>query len=166
MTTDQEIKPLIEKQVPSSPQSNPSANSEDDIKAEKELANCLQVPEMSDSESEVSEITENVKRVPKTLKTRSDLIRKIKESSEVLGNQDEIKKMCIHRRRKNSLAEILKEQIGRCVQKSAEKQMGIPEGEDKRLDYAVNCLYKFDLCVMTLVEKVVDWHKRSTVILR
>ena len=59
--------------------------------------------------------------------------------------------------RKNSLDHLLKEQIARCVQRSAENQLGIPQEHDKRLEYAVQCLYKFDICVMKLIEKCVEY---------
>jgi hypothetical protein len=151
-----EINPLIEDQ---------SRNQDLDKKsiAETELAKCLKVDDSgSDCESVLStkSVKSNVsekKFVPKTLKTRNDLIRKIQESSSLLGNQEEIKGMRLHRRRKNSLESILKEQIAKCVQKSAEQHLGIPQNEDKRLEYAVKCLYKFDICVLKLVERVVNY---------
>ena len=122
--------------------------------AEKELANCLKVQSDSDSESEADE---KKPFVPKQLKTRADLIRKIKQSAEVLGNDAEVKSMRLHRRRRNSLDGILREQVARVVQTEAEKNLGIPQEEDKRREYAIQCLYKFDICAMKIVEKVVEY---------
>jgi hypothetical protein len=123
---------------------------------EEELAECLKVD--SDCESNVSQLsTTKEKHVPKTLKTRKAIIRKIQETSVHLGNELEIKSKRIHRMRKGSLDHLLKEQVARLVQRSAETHLGIPQEEDKRLEYAVQCLYKFDICVLKLTEKCVAW---------
>ncbi len=121
---------------------------------EDELAECLKVD--SGCESDISTLSEK-KHVPKTLKTRKAIIRKIQETAVHLGNELEIKGKRIHRMRKNSLDHLLKEQVARLVQRSAENQLGIPQEEDKRLEYAVQCLYKFDICVLKLTEKCVNW---------
>ena len=55
---------------------------------EDELAECLKVD--SDCESDVSTLSEK-KHVPKTLKTRKAIIRKIQETATHLGNEVESK---------------------------------------------------------------------------
>ena len=112
----QEIKELIQVQSIKQEISVDLEKNNVDQSAEKELAACLKVN--SDSESSCSEPSPK-KPVSKTLKTRGDLIRKIKQTSEVLGNQEEVKSMRLHRRRKNSLDGILQEQVARCVQRQA-----------------------------------------------
>ena len=136
---------------------------------EDEISKVLSVPELdttnqplSDSGNESVQIKtprKITKFVPSGLKTRAELILKIQESSKVFGNEDEIKGMRLHRRRRNSLDHILREQIAKCVTSEAEKRMGIPPEKDTkgRLEYAVNCLYSFDLCCCKLVEKIVDY---------
>ena len=122
-------------------------------KVEDELAECLKVD--SGSESDCSVLSR--KHIPRTLKTRKAIIRKIQETAVHLGNESEIKTKRIHRMRKNSLDHLLKEQVGRLVQRQAESSLGIPQEHDKRLEYAVSCLYKFDICCMKLLEKCIDY---------
>ena len=146
------------------------------IDAENEISKVLAVPDLDqpeinektqknviidsdvESEPEVRQ-KKQPKFVPGGVKTRADLIRKIQEISEVNGNQAEVKKMRLHRRRRNSLDLILKEQFAKAVTSEAEKRMGIPPQEDTdgRLSYAVNALYRFDLCCCKLVEKAVEY---------
>ena len=93
------------------------------------------------------------------MKTRAALIAKIQEMSEISGNQAEVKKMRLHRRRRNSLDGILREQFAKAVTNEAEKRLGIPPEEDHegRMTYAVNALYRFDLCCCKLIERAVDY---------
>ena len=95
--------------------------------------------------------------VPTGIRTRQFLIDKIKESAKYLGNEAEVKSMQLHRRRKNSLTNILREQVARGVEQQAEKEMGIPEDHDGRVDYCVNLLYSFDLCLCKALEKGLHW---------
>ena len=126
--------------------------------AENEIAQCLKVDSTDSDSSNDDRVSVEKKRfVPKTLKTRADLIRKIKQSSEALGNQDEVKAMRLHRRRRNSLDGILREQVAKVVQKHAEKAIGIPQDSDKRLAYAVDMCYRLDLCFLKIIERVVDY---------
>jgi hypothetical protein len=157
-TLTPEIKSHDENQSEKQEISQDQPEVEVDQTAEKELAACLKVHD-SGSDSDVSVVSTRSKSkfIPKTLKTRADLIKKIKQTSEHLGNQIEVKSMRLHRRRRNSLQDILKEQVARVVQTQAEKQLGIPQEHDKRLEYAVSCLYKFDICVMKIAERVVDY---------
>ena len=97
--------------------------------------------------------------MPGGVKTRADLIRKIQELGELSGTQADVKSMRLHRRRRNSLDLILREQFAKAVTNEAEKRMGIPPAEDTegRMTYAVEALYRFDLCCCKLVEKAVDY---------
>ena len=142
---------------------------------EQEICEILKVeePEINESGPEDTEIgaeikaDQEIKAVPQEIKadpeikngvkTRADLIEKIKESGEVVGNQLEIKKMRLHRRRRNSLEEILREQVARAVEQHAEKTCGIPQEEDKRLIYAVDMLYNFDMLICKAVEKACEF---------
>lgn len=144
-----------------------------EINPEDVISKVLQVPDLpipdinddisiSDIENQENQEEIKVKKkkfVPGGIKNRADLIRKIQESSEVCGNQQEVKAMRLHRRRRKSLDGILREQIAKCVTQEAEKRMGIPpEGDvEGRMAYAVECLYSFDLCCCKLVEKIVDY---------
>jgi citrate lyase gamma subunit len=101
--------------------------------------------------------------VPGGIKTRGDLIRKIKESCNVVGNHAEIKSMQLHRRRKGSLECILREQVAQAVEKSAERDLGIPEDQNGRLEYAIDMLYNFDICVCKALEKALDFVEMSPV---
>jgi hypothetical protein len=153
-----EIKSVPENQEPKQEISQDQNDVKPDDSAEKELAACLKVPDSgSESDASVTSVRSKSKFLPKTLKTRADLIRKIQQTSEVLGNTAEVKSMRLHRRRRNSLSDILKEQVARVVQTQAEKSLGIPQEHDKRLTYAVECLYKFDICVMKIAERVVEY---------
>ena len=133
------------------------------IDTENEISKVLQVPEFEEINDEKEQINEvkkkHAKFVPGGVKTRADLIRKIQETAEIAGNEAEVKAMRLHRRRRNSLDNILKEQFTKCVTQEAEKRMGIPPAEDHegRISYAVDMLYNFDLCVCKLVEKAVDY---------
>jgi hypothetical protein len=133
--------------------------------AEQEICKILQVDEpiigdelkVDDQEIKVEQ-EKSIEIKPKSpksngVKTRSDLIEKIKESSDVVGNQVEIKKMRLHRRRRNSLERILREQVDRAVEMQAEENVGIPQEHDARLSYAVNTLYSFDLLLCKGIEK-------------
>jgi hypothetical protein len=128
-----------------------------DVDPENELAACLKVRSGSDSDDSAVSTKSKQRFVPKTLKTRADLIKKIKQSAVVVGNEPDIKGMRLHRRRRNSLDAILREQVAKAVQTQAEQSLGIPQEHDKRLEYAVNMLYRFDICVLKIVEKVVDY---------
>ena len=141
------------------------------IDAENEIAKVLQVPDFVEINEETQKIneTDSIKRrikptkpeqyVPGGVKTRADLIQKIQETAEICGNEAEVKSMRLHRRRRNSLDNILREQFTKCVTQEAEKRMGIPPSDDEegRISYAVNALYNFDLCVCKLIEKSVDY---------
>ena len=148
-----------------------------DINAEQEISKVLAVPDLDNQteikakSQQISDLDSNCgsiqdvkpqkqpKFVPGGVKTRADLIRKIQEMSEISGNQTEVKAMRLHRRRRNSLDLILREQFAKAVTNEAEKRMGIPPAEDTegRLSYAVDALYRFDLCCCKLVEKAVDY---------
>ena len=148
-----------------------------DLDAEREIAKVLEVPEfdnqpdINEKNREISDIDSDAgsvqfvkpkkqaKFVPGAVKTRANLIKKIQEMSEITGNQAEVKSMRLHRRRRNSLDLILKEQFAKAVTNEAEKRLGIPPEDDKdgRLNYAVNALYRFDLCCCKMVEKAIDY---------
>ena len=112
-------------------------------------------PEIKPVDSEIKE--KQSPKKPKGVKTRADLIEKIKESSEVVGNQVEIKGMRLHRRRRNSLENILREQVQMAVEQHAEKTCGIPQENDQRLSYAVDMLYNFDMLVCKGLEKACEF---------
>ncbi len=101
--------------------------------------------------------------VPGGIKTRADLIAKIQESCNVVGNHAEVKSLQLHRRRKNSLEHILREQVAKAVEKQAEKDLGIPEDTQGRLEYAIDMLYNFDICVCKALEKACDFIEMSPV---
>ena len=122
---------------------------EDDIETENVEKNVEEI----NVESEKSEKSIEIKPKSTGVKTRSDLIEKIKESSDVVGNQVEIKKMRLHRRRRNSLERILREQVDKAIEKDAEQNIGIPQEHDARVSYAVNTLYSFDLLLCKGIEK-------------
>jgi len=131
---------------------------------DQEIDEILQVKD-DDDQSIVYENQENQENqpnkafVPAILKTRAGLIKKIKEVSIKNNCGAEVKKMRLHRRRRASLDNILREQVDKMVTDHAEKQLGIPPTDqpDKRLDYAVDMCYKMDLCVMQLTEKIVNY---------
>ena len=135
------------------------------VDAELEISKVLQVDEKSEINGEVNKSTvpekeiKPTKFVPGAVKTRAALIQKIQETAEIVGNEADVKSMRLHRRRRNSLDTILKEQITKCVHQEAEKRMGIPPADDTegRLAYAVEMLYNFDLCCCKLVERIVDY---------
>ena len=127
MSENQELTPEIksdtENQVEKQEISQGQSEVDPDRSAEKELAACLKVHESgSDSDASVVSTRSKSKFIPKTLKTRADLIKKIKQTAEHLGNEAEVKSMRLHRRRRNSLQDILKEQVARVVQTQAEKR--------------------------------------------
>ena len=95
--------------------------------------------------------------VPSGIRTRNFLIEKIKESSKFVGNEAEVKSMQLHRRRKNSLENILREQVARGIEQESEKDLGIPADHDGRVEYCVNLLYSFDLCICKALEKSLTW---------
>ena len=140
-----------------------------EINVNDEISKVLKVSDTESSGSDLSDIeiikpkkTKKTKKfVPGGLKTRTDLIRKIQQAARVIGNEAEVKQMRLHRRRRASLDGILREQIALAVSQEAEKRMGIPPESDTkgRLEYAVSCLYSFDLCVCKLVEKIVDYYR-------
>ncbi len=43
------------------------------------------------------------------------------------------------------------------ITRRAEKEMGIPQEGDKRLDFCVRVLFRFDLSCMLLAEKAFAW---------
>ena len=101
--------------------------------------------------------------VPGGIKTRADLIRKIQESCNVVGNHAEVKSMQLHRRRKGSLECILREQVAKAVETTAERDLGIPADKDGRLEYAIDMLYNFDICVCKALEKALEFVEMSPV---
>ena len=149
--------PAIVADQDSIPQSIPTL---DTLNPEIEIAKVLAVPETDLSMTNIQEINESVPEfkkinvikpeksnkslpfVPGGVKTRADLIRKIQESSQIFGNEADVKAMRLHRRRRNSLDGILKDQIAKCVTQEAENRLGIPPAEDQegRLSYAVDML--------------------------
>ena len=106
---------------------------------------------------------ENQPFVPGGIKTRADLIIKIQESANVVGNHSEVKSLQLHRRRKNSLESILREQVARAVEAQSEKDLGIPEDTEGRLNYAIDMLYSFDLCLCKALEKACEFVQASPV---
>jgi hypothetical protein len=135
-----------------------STESVEDNSVEEELADVLRVQDSSDAESVLSNLSEKSRSPPKILKTRKQLILRIKQTCEHLKiPEEDVRKMRLHRKRKNSLERILKEKIGLLVTTQAEKQAGIPQGKPERIEFCVRILYKFDLSCMLIVEKAVSW---------
>ena len=97
------------------------------------------------------------------LKTRKDLIDQIKK---VAGSRGEdVKKLNLGRRRKNSLQGILKEQLQEAVRSEMEPDIA-PEvaqlGLDNNQEFVVNMCFRFDLTMCKLLERGIDgtsgWH--------
>jgi hypothetical protein len=132
----------------------------DQCDVEEELADVLRVRDDSDdAESVLSNLSESrPKPTTKVLKTRKQLIFRIKQTCEHLQIlPEDVRKMRLHRKRKNSLERILKEKIGLLVTTKAEEHAGIPQGKPERIEFCVKILYKFDLSCMLIVEKAVSW---------
>ena len=121
---------------------------------EAEISECLAVHDEPSANPEPERPPSPVKqKINKPIKNRTDLIEKIQQSAELLGNQDEVKKMRLHRRRRKSLENILKDQIEKGVFREAEAANNIPHEKEQRLDYAVDTLYNFDLMMCKAIEK-------------
>ena len=99
-----------------------------------------EISDLEDEKQENQEIKppsppEKKRFVPGGIKTRSDLIRKIQESAQIYGNEAEVKSMRLHRRRRNSLDAILKEQIAKCVTQEAEEDGDTTRRRSGRTSY-------------------------------
>jgi len=129
---------------------------------EDKVSEVLQVDEETEINQDIVEkikvLEPEIKPVKKqNVRTRGFLIDKIKESAEVVGNQEEVKSMRLHRRRRKSLENILKEQVDTAINSHAEQIHGIPQEEEARVSYAVDMLYSFDLMVCKGIEKACEF---------
>ena len=97
------------------------------------------------------------------LKTRKQLISKIKEVCESRGTDH--KPMNLARRRKNSLKGILQEQFAEAAQKQVDPEHEIheglegilPEGMEARTKFAVDMAFRLDLTLCKVLEKGISW---------
>ena len=126
-------------------------------------------PEQADPSSILSQPQkpEAITATSKVLKTRKGLIQQIRTICKERGLDS--KPMNLHRRRKNSLQGILKEQFAEAVQKEMEpqmhpdlKNMGIPEDLNSREKFAVDMAFRLDMTLCMMFERGVSatdkWH--------
>ena len=138
----EQINELIEVEVLSEGSAPTSPTNKSEIKDDRVAADILSAPEPA---------------VSPTLKTRKQLIAKIREVCAHRGIDP--KPMNLGRRRKNSLQDIIQTQFA----EAAETVVGdeeIPEGFEgapKNMAYAVQMLYRMDLTLCRLLEGSVDW---------
>ena len=110
---------------------------------------------------------EAITATSKVLKTRKGLIQQIRTVCRERGIDS--KPMNLHRRRKNSLQNILKEQFAEAVQSEMEPQlhpdlqkMGIPEDLNSREKFAVDMAFRLDMTLVMMFERGVSatdkWH--------
>jgi hypothetical protein len=142
--------PTTHSRHPSTPQKNEPL--EDPIKDDRAAADILSAP-APDPQALPQGTTG-------ALKTRAQLISKIKEVCAVRGV--DAKQYNLHRRRKNSLQEIVRTQFAEAAEENCTPQVD-PEIEEmmgdspRNITYAVQMMYRLDLTVCRLLEGTVDW---------
>ena len=127
---------------------------EPDINDDRVAAHILSAPPQEENDLPVG--TSNV------LKTRKQLIQKIKEVCEHRGT--DAKSLNLARRRKNSLQEILKTQFAEAAEQAVPEhdvhgdlQGILPEGMEAREKFALDMAYRLDLTLCKVLEKGVEW---------
>jgi len=118
---------------------------------EAKIANVLAV-----SEDPISPLPSPKKQryQPKGTKTRKDLIAKIRELLLMNGHsEEEVRSMNLCRKRKNSLGQLLGEQLRIRMDKHVNEKLGIPEDKVGRDKYCVDMLVRFDITLCKALEK-------------
>lgn len=95
---------------------------------------------------------------PRGAKTRKDLIGKIRELLAMNGHsEEEIRTMNLNRRRKNSLGQLLGEQLRIRMDKHVNDKLGIPDDQVGRDKYCVDMLVRFDITLCKALERGVEF---------
>ena len=138
---------------------------EQKLEADLKISSILAVPDKdSDNESVMSELSpvkpKRKKYNPKAAKTRKNMIRKLQELYAMTGKtQEEIRAMNLHRRRKASIQDLLKNEVQFQMDKVIEKKTGVPltgTEEQKRL-WCCDLLFRFDMTCCKLLERGVEF---------
>ena len=95
---------------------------------------------------------------PRSAKTRKELIGKIDQLLRMNGHSEqEIRAMNLKRRRKNSLGQLLGEQLRIRMDSHVNEKLGIPKDQAGRDKYCIDMLVRFDITLCKALERGVEF---------